>query len=58
MTPEEYSLVAAVVGASAVVAAWLGHRGGDAKRDVLLMLGIGGFFVAAGVVLRVAVVLL
>ena len=47
MTPEDVSLLLAVLGGAIVMTSWLGHRKGDARRDVRLMASFGGFLLAA-----------
>ena len=47
MTPEDVSLLLAVLGGATVIASCLARRRGDARRDVRLMASFGGFLLAA-----------
>jgi hypothetical protein len=48
MTPQDFSLLLCVLGCTYLVTAWIGHRTGDARRDVHLTLGTGIFLLACG----------
>lgn len=41
MSGQSFTIMAAVLGACCLLAAYLGHRGGNEKRDVRLMMGCG-----------------
>ena len=49
MNQVDVSVLLAVVGATALLAAWVGRRTGDAARDVWLMFGVGGGAIAASI---------
>ena len=49
MNEDMLTIMAAGLGACCLLAAFLGHRSGDEKRDVQLMMGIGVAF--AGIAL-------
>lgn len=44
MSGQSLIVMAAVLGACCLLAAYLGHRGGNEKRDVRLMMGSGAAF--------------
>lgn len=48
MTPFDVSVLLFGLGGIYLLTAWIGHRTGDARRDVHLALGTGGFLVACG----------
>lgn len=47
MTAQDIAWLLAALGGSCLLAGWLSRRGGDAKRDVLMMLGVGTLLTAA-----------
>jgi hypothetical protein len=53
MSQEDLAAVLGVIGATFVLAAWIGRRTGDAARDVWLMFAAGGGLLAATGVLVV-----
>jgi hypothetical protein len=46
MTSHDFSLLLFVLGCTYLATAWIGHRTGDARRDVRLALGTGSFLLA------------
>ena len=53
MTSHEVSLLLSVLGCTYLATAWIGHRTGDARRDVRLAFGTGSFLLACGGLIRV-----
>jgi hypothetical protein len=51
MSVQDVALILGMLGSLTVVLSWVGHRTGDAARDVKLMLGIGVGMVAKSGVL-------
>jgi hypothetical protein len=48
MTPHDVSLLLCALGCTYLATAWIGHRTGDARRDVHLALGTGVFLLTCG----------
>jgi hypothetical protein len=48
MTPQDVSFLLFGLGCTYLLTAWIGHKTGDARRDVHLTLGTGSFLVACG----------
>ena len=53
MSMQDVALILGMLGGMTVVLSWIGHRTGDAARDVKLMLAIGVGMVAKSGVLFV-----
>ena len=54
MTPHDIGHVLALIGSSYLTAGMLGARGGDAKRDVAVMVSAGGLLTAVAALLLLA----